>query len=181
MIKGMRVWQSLLMFSWASWVNQEHLKVIDYLPDENRTLRKLIKKQRIRLSLEDRRRLGVKGSAIGRKTLEEVATIARADTILGWFRELVAEKWTFPHKRRGRPRTRRNVRELIVNMARENLTWVTLDSREHSGIWDLRSRGEPWPTSSRGTGSKGRLNVDPEHRGRPSSKPIGKCWLPRIS
>jgi hypothetical protein len=111
------------MFSWAGWVNQEQLKVIDYLQDENRTLRKLIKKQRIRLSLEDRRRLGAKGRAIGRKKLEEVATIARAGTILGWFRELVAEKWTFPHKRQGRPRTRRDVRELIVSMARENPTW----------------------------------------------------------
>ena len=123
MIKGMRVWQSLLMFSWAGWVNQEQLKVIDYLKDENQTLRKLIKKQRIRLSLEDRRRLGAKGRAIGRKKLEEVATIARADTILGWFRELVAEKWTFPHKRRGRPRMRMNVRELLVKIASENLTW----------------------------------------------------------
>jgi len=98
MMNGLRVWQSMLMFSWAGWVNQEQLKVIDYLQGENRTLRKLIKKQRIRLSLEDRRRLAVKGRAIGRKSLEEVATIARADTILGWFRELVAEKWTFPHK-----------------------------------------------------------------------------------
>jgi len=123
MMNGPRVWQSLLMFSWASWVNQEQLKVIDYLQDENRTLRKLIKKQRIRLSLEDRRRLGVKGRAIGRKKLEEVATIARADTILGWFRELVAEKWTFPHKSQGRPRIRRNVSELILKMAAENLTW----------------------------------------------------------
>jgi putative transposase len=65
----------------------------------------------------------VKGSAIGRKKLEEIATIARADTILGWFRELVAEKWTFPHKRRGRPRTRRDVGQLLVKMATENLTW----------------------------------------------------------
>jgi hypothetical protein len=51
MVKGMRIWQSLLRCSWASWVSQEHLKVIDYLQDENQTLRKLIKKQRIRLSL----------------------------------------------------------------------------------------------------------------------------------
>ena len=91
--------------------------------DENQTLRKLIRKQRIRLSLEDRRRLGVKGRAIGRKKLEEVATIARADTILGWFRELVAEKWTFPGRTRGRPRTRRDIRELILQMAKENMSW----------------------------------------------------------
>jgi hypothetical protein len=104
-------------------VNREQLKVIDYLRDENQTLWKLINKQRIRLSMEDRRRLGVKSRAIGRKKLEEVATIARADTILGWFRELVAEKWTFPHKCKGRPRTRRDIRELIVQMATENISW----------------------------------------------------------
>jgi putative transposase len=89
----------------------------------NQTLRKLIKKQRIRLSLEDRRRLGVKGRAIGRKKLEEVATIARPDTILGWFRELVAERWTFPSERRERPRTQTQIRELMVRIAKENLSW----------------------------------------------------------
>jgi len=56
MIKGMKVWQSMLMFCWAGWVNREQLKVIDYLQDENQTLRQLIKKQRIRLSLETSRR-----------------------------------------------------------------------------------------------------------------------------
>jgi len=44
MIKGMRVWQSMLMFSWAGRGNREQLKGIDYLQDENGTLRKLIKK-----------------------------------------------------------------------------------------------------------------------------------------
>ena len=77
MMDGIKGWRVLMMFSWAGWVNREQLKVIDYLKDENQTLRRLIKKQRIRLSLEDRHRLGVKGRAIGRKKLEEVATIAR--------------------------------------------------------------------------------------------------------
>ena len=48
MIKGMRVWQSMLMFCWAGWVNREQLKVIEHLKDEYQTLRKLIKKQRTR-------------------------------------------------------------------------------------------------------------------------------------
>lgn len=43
-----------MMFSWAGWVNPVQLKVIDYLKDENQALRKLIRKQRIRLSLADR-------------------------------------------------------------------------------------------------------------------------------
>ena len=48
-ISGVRFWQTMMMFSWAGWVNREQLKVIEYLKDENQTLRKLIKKQRIRL------------------------------------------------------------------------------------------------------------------------------------
>jgi len=113
----------MLLFALAGWIYQEQLKVIDYLKDENRTLRKLVKQGRIRLSVEDRRRLGVKGRAIGRKQLQEVATIACADTILRWFRELVARKWTFKRKSKGRPRTQAEIRELIVHLAKENTTW----------------------------------------------------------
>ena len=123
MTDGVEFWLKTTLFSLAGWVNREQLKVIDYLKDENRTLRKLIEKERIRLSVEDRRRLGVKGRAIGRKRLEEVATIACADTILGWFRDMVAKKWTYQRKSRGRPRTRAEVRDLIVKMAKENLSW----------------------------------------------------------
>ncbi len=89
MKEGAEVWLRLMLFSMSGWVNREQLKVIDYLKDENKILRALIKSGRIQLSQEDRRRLGVKGRAIGRKNLQEVATIANADTILGWFRELV--------------------------------------------------------------------------------------------
>ena len=76
MMDGIKGWRIMMMFTWAGWVNREQLKVIDYLKDEIQTLRKLIKKHRIRLSLEDRRRLGVKGGRIGCKKLEEVATVA---------------------------------------------------------------------------------------------------------
>jgi len=100
MIDGADVWLRYMLFSMSGWVNREQLKVIEYLKDENKILSGLIKSGRIRLSQEDRRRLGVKGRAIGRKNLDEVATIACADTILGWFRELVAKKWTY--KRKGR-------------------------------------------------------------------------------
>ena len=123
MVGGVAFWLKLLMFSVAGWVNQEQLKDIEYLKDENRTLRKAIKTKRIRLSVEDRRRLGVKGRGIGRKWLKEVATIACADTILGWYRDLVAKKWTFQRKGPGRPRSRRDIREMIVKLAKENLTW----------------------------------------------------------
>ena len=54
MMDGIKGWRIMMMFSWAGWVNREQLKVIDYLKDENRTLRKLIKTERIRLSMMHR-------------------------------------------------------------------------------------------------------------------------------
>src|SRR4051812_8799491 len=38
-------------------------------------------------------------------------------TLLRWHRELVAHRWTYPHRRPGRPPTAAEVRELVVRLA----------------------------------------------------------------
>jgi putative transposase len=54
-----------------------------------------------------------------------VANVARPDSILAWYRRLVASKFDSSKARRGpgRPRISREVELLIVRMAKENRDW----------------------------------------------------------
>lgn len=44
-------------------------------------------------------------------------------TLLRWHRELVARRWTYPHRRPGRPPTACERRELVLRLARKNPSW----------------------------------------------------------
>ncbi len=117
-------WQ-LLVITLAGWINRRQQQVVDYLVEENRILKGQLRGRRVRLTDDERRRLAVKGKAIGRRALDEVASIVTPDTILGWYRKLVARKWDFSKRRRkvGRPRVDVEIPKLVVRMARENTTW----------------------------------------------------------
>ena len=130
-------------------VDQELLGRNEYLAAENRILKAQLK-GRPDLSDAERGVLGEIAHRLGRKVLADIATIARPDTILGWYRKLVARKFDGSKARRypGRPRIRREVEQLIIRMAGKTGTGATTGSR---GRWPAIGWA-PALLSSRGGG-----------------------------
>lgn len=105
-------------------VDQELLLRNAYLVAENRILREQID-GRLLLSESQKKTLAEIGHRLGRKALEDVANAARPDTILGWYRKLVAQKFDGSKARRkvGRPPIDDDIEQVMVRMARENPSW----------------------------------------------------------
>jgi hypothetical protein len=95
-----------------------------YLVAENRILRQQIP-GRIQLTDSDRKALAELGQQLGKKALEEIATIAKPDTILAWHRTLADQQVdaSEPPTCVGRPRIGKEIEALVVRMARENRSW----------------------------------------------------------
>jgi len=123
-------WVRLLAYVTGS-VNQELLLQNEYLAAENRILRTKLP-ARLRLSDPERITLAEIGKRVGRKALREIACVAKPDTILAWYRKLIAQKFDGSKHRQypGRPRTEQPLEALIVRMAREKLR---LGLRSHRG------------------------------------------------
>jgi putative transposase len=116
-------WARILAYVTGT-VDQELLARNEYLAAENRILKAQLK-GRLKLSDAERATLGEIGHRLGRSLLAEVATVAKPDTILAWYRRLVARKFDGSKGRRGpgRPRIKRELELLIVRMAGENPDW----------------------------------------------------------
>ena len=116
-------WKTLLAYISGS-VDEELLLRNEYLVAKNRLLRDQLK-GRIRLSDAERQTLAEIGKKLGKQALEEVATIVKPDTILGWHRKLAAAKFDGSEHRKplGRPRVDKKLEDLVVQMAKDNRSW----------------------------------------------------------
>src|SRR6516225_9686820 len=117
------LWARLLAYVTGT-VNQELLLRNEYLAAENRILKAQIK-GRLLLSEEEKATLAEIAHRLGREALEEVASTAQPDTILGWYRRLIANKFNGSRFRQrvGRPRVAEEIERLVVRMAKENPSW----------------------------------------------------------
>src|ERR1700674_328704 len=116
-------WPRILAYITGT-VDQELLLRNEYLVAENRILRNQ-ERGRLVLSGSEKRTLAEIGYRLGRKALEDVANAAKSDTILGLYRNLVAQKFDGSKLRQspGRPRIEAEIERLIVCMAKENPSW----------------------------------------------------------
>jgi putative transposase len=82
-------------------------------------------KGRLLLSEGEKARLAEIAQRLGRKALEELAAVAKPDTLLAWYRKLIAEKFDGSRIRQrvGRPRIDEEAERLVVQMAKENPSW----------------------------------------------------------
>ena len=105
-------------------VDQELLLRNEYLAAENRILKAQLKTP-LRLTDAERMTLAEIAHRLGRKALEDVANVVKPDTLLGWYRRLIARKFDGSKSRRypGRPRIDDEIEQWVVRMAQDNSDW----------------------------------------------------------
>lgn len=88
-----------LILTVAGWLQRRMEAQIEYLIAENALYKQRLGHAGLRLTDPQRRRLAIKAKAVWRKDLARITTIATPDTILGWYRRLVAQKYDGSAKR----------------------------------------------------------------------------------
>jgi hypothetical protein len=159
----------LLVLWMAGWINSRQLEVIDFLREENRVLREQLGERHLRFTDDQRRHPAVKGRTVGRRRLGEFAGLVTPDTILRWYRALIARKYDGSARRRtGRPTVAIDIEQLVVRMARENPTW---------GYTRLVGRWTTSATRSAATRSSGSCGASSHLRSpAPARFPLGCAW-----
>jgi putative transposase len=109
----------------AGWLQQHQQQVIAYLLEENRVLKAQLGGRRLSLTDTERRRLAALAHPLSRQRLKEIATLVTPETLLRWYKRLIAQKFdgSTHHRQLGRPRVAEEIEQLVIRMAEENATW----------------------------------------------------------
>ena len=129
-----------------------------YLKEENRVLRDRVPGKQIHTTPAERARLLKYGKPIG-AAIDELITIVKPSTFRRWIREAGKSP-----SQKGRPKTRRNLRELVARIARE------------SGLGYTRILGELRKLGIRCISRQTVKNICVEEGIEPSPRRSTGCW-----
>jgi len=107
-------------------LDQELWKAIEYLKEQIRVLKEQQEKdKRILLDNHQRMRLAAKARQLTRELLEQTTILFTPETVLQWYRRLIAEKYDGSKNRRtpGRPRISQEISDLVIRFKEENPRW----------------------------------------------------------
>ena len=130
-------WARLLAYV-TGLVNQKLLLQNEYLAAESRILRASLPAPVCGFPIQsDRPPLKI-SKRLGRATLQQIACVAKPNTILAWYQRLIAHKFDGSKLRTslGRPRIAPDLEALVVRFARETPAGDTIESLA------------PWPISA---------------------------------
>ena len=157
------LWARMLAYITGT-VDQELLLRNEYLATENRILRVQIK-GRLLLAEAEKAALAEIAHQLGRKALEELSAVAKPDTLLAWYRKLIANKFDGSkfRKSRGRPELTRKPSGWWCGWRRK------IPGGAMTGSWALRRHDVPpvpkrkqvtsWRTLQRHCASNGSLGL----------------------
>jgi len=108
-------------------INERMQRKLDYTQVEVRVLKEILAAltggDRISFTADQRRRLAVAGKALSLEERKKCCQIVKPGTVLGWFRQMAARKYDSSESKIGRPRKKKDLRKLVVEMALANLGW----------------------------------------------------------
>ncbi len=107
-------------------VDKELWKAIEYLKEQVKVLKEQQEKdKRILLDNRQRTRLAAKAKRLTRELLEATTVLFTPETVLGWYRKLIAQKYDGREncKNPGRPRISQEIIDLVIRFKKENLHW----------------------------------------------------------
>jgi hypothetical protein len=107
-------------------VDKELWKAIDYLKEQVRVLKEQQEKdKRILLNDPQRIRLAAKAKRLTRELLDATTVLFTPETVLGWYRRLIAQKHDGSEncKNPGRPRVSQEIVDLVIRFKKENPHW----------------------------------------------------------
>src|SRR5205809_1813411 len=106
---------------------------------------------RPKLAWADRALLAALVGVIPKARRQGLRLLVTPDTILRWHRDIVRRRWATRSMRgrTGRPATRRNIKSLVLRLARENPEWGIAGSTVSWPAWESRSPRRTYGRSSR--------------------------------